>query len=125
MRELWQTGFMHNRVRMIAASLLVKNLLLPWQAGQRWFWDTLVDADLASNALGWQWVAGTGPDAAPFFRIFNPDTQAQKFDAAGDYRRRWLPGGAVASAMTPIVDLKLSRQRALDAHLALRQSATS
>ena len=125
MRELWQSGFMHNRVRMIAASLLVKNLLLPWQEGQRWFWDTLVDADLASNALGWQWVAGTGPDAAPFFRIFNPDTQAQKFDAAGDYRRRWLPGGAVASAMTPIVDLKLSRQRALDAHLALRQSATS
>jgi deoxyribodipyrimidine photo-lyase len=125
MRELWQTGFMHNRVRMIAASLLVKNLLLPWQEGQRWFWDTLVDADLASNALGWQWVAGTGPDAAPFFRIFNPDTQAQKFDAAGDYRRRWLPGGAVASAMAPIVDLKLSRQRALDAHLALRQAATS
>lgn len=121
MRELWQSGFMHNRVRMVAASLLVKNLLLPWQDGERWFWDTLVDADLASNALGWQWVAGTGPDAAPFFRIFNPDTQAEKFDPSGDYRRRWLPGGAVASSMAPIVDLKQSRQRALDAHLALRQ----
>lgn len=122
MRELWQSGFMHNRVRMIAASLLVKNLLLPWQDGERWFWDTLVDADLASNALGWQWVAGTGPDAAPFFRIFNPDTQAQKFDPEGTYRRRWLPGAAVGSAMAPIVDLKQSRQRALDAHLALRQT---
>jgi deoxyribodipyrimidine photo-lyase len=125
MRELWQTGFMHNRVRMIAASLLVKNLLLPWQDGERWFWDTLVDADLASNALGWQWVAGTGPDAAPFFRIFNPDTQAQKFDPDGTYRRRWLPGAAVTSAMPAIVDLKQSRQRALDAHLALRQASTA
>ena len=122
MRELWQTGFMHNRVRMVAGSLLVKNLLLPWQDGERWFWDTLVDADLASNALGWQWVAGTGPDAAPFFRIFNPDTQAEKFDPKGEYRRRWL-AGAQASPVQPIVDLKTSRQRALAAHLALRQPA--
>lgn len=123
MRELWQTGFMHNRVRMVAGSLLVKNLLLPWQDGERWFWDTLVDADLASNALGWQWVAGTGPDAAPFFRIFNPDTQAEKFDPTGQYRRRWL-AGAQASPVQPIVDLKASRQRALAAHLALRQPAS-
>jgi deoxyribodipyrimidine photo-lyase len=110
---------------MITASFLVKHLLIPWQDGARWFWDTLVDADLASNALGWQWVAGTGPDAAPFFRIFNPDTQAQKFDPDGTYRRRWLPGAAVTSAMPAIVDLKQSRQRALDAHLALRQASTA
>jgi deoxyribodipyrimidine photo-lyase len=121
MRQLWQTGWMHNRVRMVAASLLVKNLLLPWQDGQRWFWDTLVDADLASNALGWQWVAGTGPDAAPFFRIFNADTQAEKFDPAGDYRQRWVPeGGRSTAALKPIVDLKTSRVRALAAYQALR-----
>ena len=121
MRQLWHTGWMHNRVRMVAASLLVKNLLLPWQDGQRWFWDTLVDADLASNALGWQWVAGTGPDAAPFFRIFNADTQAEKFDPAGDYRRRWVPEAERNTAMLkPIVDLKTSRVRALAAYQALR-----
>ena len=111
---------MHNRVRMVAASLLVKNMLLPWQSGERWFWDTLVDADLASNALGWQWVAGTGPDAAPFFRIFNADTQAEKFDPAGDYRRRWVPEASSAAAAKPIVDLKATRVRALDAYQALR-----
>lgn len=120
MRELWQTGWMHNRVRMIAGSLLVKNLLLPWQAGERWFWDTLVDADLASNALNWQWVAGTGPDAAPFFRIFNPETQAEKFDPEGSYRRRWVPEAGTRNALPPIVDLKTSRERALAAHAALR-----
>ncbi len=120
LRELWATGWMHNRVRMIAASLLVKNLLLPWQDGERWFWDTLVDADLASNALNWQWVAGTGPDAAPFFRIFNPDTQAEKFDPTGDYRRRWVPEAGSSSYPPPIVDLKTSRQRALEAYQALR-----
>jgi deoxyribodipyrimidine photo-lyase len=120
MRELWATGWMHNRVRMVAGSLLVKNLLLPWQQGERWFWDTLVDADLASNALNWQWVAGTGPDAAPFFRIFNPDTQAEKFDPAGDYRRRWVPEAGTARYLQPIVDLKSSRQRALDAYRASR-----
>jgi len=91
MRELWQTGWMHNRVRMIAGSFLVKDLLLPWGAGARWFWDTLVDADLASNTLGWQWVAGCGADAAPFFRIFNPLTQGVRFDPAGAYVRRWVP----------------------------------
>jgi deoxyribodipyrimidine photo-lyase len=91
MRELWGTGWMHNRVRMIVGSFLVKDLLLPWAAGARWFWDTLVDADLASNTLGWQWVAGCGADAAPFFRIFNPTTQGTKFDPTGEYVRRWIP----------------------------------
>jgi deoxyribodipyrimidine photo-lyase len=91
MRELWSTGWMHNRARMIAASLLVKHLLIPWQAGARWFWDTLVDADLANNTLGWQWVAGCGADAAPYFRIFNPVTQGERFDGDGAYVRRWVP----------------------------------
>ncbi len=91
MRELWTTGWMHNRVRMIVASFLVKDLLIPWQKGAEWFWDTLVDADLASNTLGWQWTAGCGADAAPFFRIFNPVLQSQKFDAEGHYIRRWVP----------------------------------
>ena len=91
MRELWQTGHMHNRVRMVAASFLCKHLLVDWRAGQRWFWDTLVDADLANNACGWQWVAGSGADASPYFRIFNPTTQGLKFDQAGEYIRRWLP----------------------------------
>lgn len=91
MRELWQTGWMHNRVRMIASSFLVKHLLQPWQEGAAWFWDTLVDADLANNTMGWQWVAGCGADAAPYFRIFNPITQGERFDGAGEYTRRWLP----------------------------------
>jgi deoxyribodipyrimidine photo-lyase len=89
MQQLWQTGWMHNRARMVVGSFLVKNLLLPWQEGARWFWDTLVDADLANNTLGWQWVAGSGADAAPYFRIFNPETQAEKFDPAAKYRSRW------------------------------------
>ena len=91
MRELWATGWMHNRVRMVVASFLVKDLFLPWQAGARWFWDTLVDADLASNTLGWQWCAGCGADAMPFFRIFNPTGQGEKFDPNGAYVRRWVP----------------------------------
>ncbi len=91
MRELWHTGWMHNRVRMITASFLVKHLLQPWQAGETWFWDTLVDADLASNAGGWQWVAGCGTDAAPYFRVFNPVLQGEKFDPDGAYVRRWVP----------------------------------
>jgi deoxyribodipyrimidine photo-lyase len=120
MRELWNTGWMHNRVRMITASFLVKNLLLPWQQGERWFWDTLVDADLASNALNWQWVAGTSPDAAPWFRVFNPETQAERFDPAGAYRRLHVPEAGSPGYSAPIVDLKISRQRALDAYAALR-----
>jgi deoxyribodipyrimidine photo-lyase len=91
MRELWATGWMHNRVRMIAASFLAKHLLIPWQRGEAWFWDTLVDADLANNAASWQWVAGCGSDAAPYFRIFNPVLQGQKFDPEGTYVRRWVP----------------------------------
>jgi deoxyribodipyrimidine photo-lyase len=91
MRQLWATGWMHNRVRMVVASFLVKDLLLSWVEGARWFWDTLVDADLAQNTLGWQWSAGCGADAAPFFRIFNPVSQGEKFDSKGDYVRHWCP----------------------------------
>ena len=91
MRELWRTGWMHNRVRMVAASFLVKHLLIPWQHGAAWFWDTLVDADLANNSASWQWVAGSGADAAPYFRIFNPIIQGKKFDPEGHYVRRWVP----------------------------------
>lgn len=91
MRELWHTGWMHNRVRMIVASFLTKDLLIHWHQGAEWFWDTLVDADLANNTLGWQWVAGCGADAAPYYRIFNPVTQGERFDPEGEYVRRWLP----------------------------------
>jgi deoxyribodipyrimidine photo-lyase len=145
MRELWQTGYMHNRVRMIVGSFLVKNLLLHWRHGERWFWDTLVDADLANNSASWQWVAGCGADAAPYFRIFNPVTQGQKFDPDGAYTRRWVPeladvpsrylfspweapkqvledaGVALGSDYPePVVDLKGSRERALDAFSSLK-----
>jgi len=91
LRELWSTGYMHNRVRMIVASYLTKHLRYHWLEGARWFWDTLVDADLANNTLGWQWTAGTGADAAPYFRVFNPVTQAEKFDPKGTYIARWVP----------------------------------
>jgi deoxyribodipyrimidine photo-lyase len=91
LRQLWATGWMHNRVRMAVASFLVKDLLIPWQAGAEWFWDTLVDADLAQNTMGWQWTAGCGADAAPYFRIFHPVTQGERFDPDGDYVRRWVP----------------------------------
>jgi deoxyribodipyrimidine photo-lyase len=91
MRQLWQTGWMHNRVRMIVGSFLVKDLMVPWQEGEKWFWDTLVDADLANNAFGWQWVAGCGADAAPFFRVFNPVLQGEKFDPEGEYIRKFVP----------------------------------
>jgi deoxyribodipyrimidine photo-lyase len=145
LRELWETGWMHNRVRMIAASFLVKDLLIPWTDGARWFWDTLVDADLASNALGWQWVAGCGADAAPFFRIFNPTTQGIKFDPDGAYIRRWLPqlagldqawihrpwaapaatlaaAGVVLGKHYPhrLVDHDLARREALAAHSVIK-----
>ena len=116
MRELWRTGWMHNRVRMVAASFLVKHLLIGWQEGAAWFWDTLVDADLANNTLGWQWVAGCGADAAPYFRIFNPAVQAKKFDPAGAYQKRWAP-----ETHPPIVDHAEARARAL---LALESTKT-
>ena len=144
MRELWQTGYMHNRVRMIVASFLVKNLRLHWRDGEAWFWDTLVDADLANNAASWQWVAGCGADAAPYFRIFNPVLQAERFDPKGDYIRhyvpelaklptKWLfkpweaPENVLSEAGVelgetypkPLVDLKRSREAALEAYQAL------
>ncbi|HYW45365.1 MAG TPA: deoxyribodipyrimidine photo-lyase [Bryobacteraceae bacterium] len=118
MRELWHTGWMHNRVRMVAASLLVKHLLIDWQAGAAWFWDTLVDADLANNTLGWQWVAGCGADAAPYFRIFNPAIQAGKFDPDGDYVRRWV---SESKHSLPIVDHGEARERALAALESIRK----
>lgn len=91
MRELWATGYMHNRVRMLVGSFLCKHMRMHWKEGARWFWDTLVDADLANNSMGWQWIAGTGADAAPYFRVFNPVTQAQKFDPQARYISRWVP----------------------------------
>ncbi len=117
MQELWQTGWMHNRMRMICGSLLTKNLGIDWRLGAAWFWDTLVDANLANNTFGWQWIAGCGADAAPYFRIFNPDTQADKFDADGVYRRRWL---GTAPRPPALLDLKTSRARALAAYARTR-----
>ncbi|MCW4384310.1 DNA photolyase family protein [Salinibacterium sp. SYSU T00001] len=119
MRELWHTGYMHNRVRMVAASFLVKNLLIDWRVGEEWFWDTLVDADAASNAFNWQWVAGSGADAAPYFRVFNPALQAKKFDAHGLYIAQWAPD----SPAEPIVDLRESRAAALEAYERVRLRA--
>jgi deoxyribodipyrimidine photo-lyase len=137
MRELWATGWMHNRVRMIVASYLTKNLLIPWQEGARWFWDCLVDADLASNSQGWQWTAGCGADAAPYFRVFNPVLQGEKFDPQGEYVRRWVPelrgisGKRVHQPEVAVqegdgyvdaaVDLKRTRQRALEAYEAVKK----
>ena len=122
MRQLWETGWMHNRVRMIAASFLVKDLLIPWQMGAAWFMDTLVDADLANNSASWQWVAGCGTDSAPFFRIFNPLTQAKKFDPDGAYASRWLSGSGSSEApeVTPIVDHGEARRHALAAYQSMR-----
>jgi deoxyribodipyrimidine photo-lyase len=91
MRQLWQTGWMHNRMRMVVASFLTKHLMIDWRKGEEWFWDTLVDADAASNAASWQWVAGSGADAAPYFSIFNPVIQGEKFDPDGEYVRRFVP----------------------------------
>ncbi|KZE88547.1 cryptochrome/photolyase family protein [Microbacterium sp. TNHR37B] len=113
MRELWETGVMHNRVRMVTASFLTKNLAIHWREGEEWFWDTLVDADAASNPFNWQWVAGSGADAAPYFRIFNPERQAEKFDPHGSYVARWAPDSA---EIEPIVDLGETRRAALAAY---------
>ena len=148
MRQLWQTGWMHNRVRMICGSFLVKHLLHDWREGERWFWDCLVDGDVANNPANWQWVAGTGADAPPYFRIFNPMTQGAKFDPDGDYVRTWVPELADVPAEhihepwdapkdvlekagvrlgetypKPIVDHKAARQRALDALAQMKEAA--
>ncbi len=148
MRELWTTGWMHNRVRMIVGSFLVKNLLQSWTEGAAWFWDTLVDADLANNTFGWQWIGGCGADAAPYFRIFNPILQSRRFDPDGEYVRRWvpelakLPARAIAAPWEasptllaeagvtlgrdyphPIVELRPSRNRALAAYEDMRSSS--
>jgi deoxyribodipyrimidine photo-lyase len=118
MRELWHTGWIHNRARMVVGSFVVKHLLIGWQEGAAWFWDTLVDADLANNTLGWQWVAGCGADAAPYFRIFNPAIQAAKFDPDGAYVGRWAPDSA---ALAPIVNHQEARRRALDALASIKK----
>ena len=148
MRELWATGIMHNRVRMIVASFLIKDLLIPWVDGERWFWDTLVDADIGNNAASWQWVAGCGADAAPYFRIFNPVLQGEKFDTKGDYVRKWvpelaklpaehihLPWAAPSSVLKaagvelgnnyphPVVDHARARDRALAAYQEMKGTA--
>ena len=145
MRQLWQTGWMHNRVRMIAASFLIKHLLIDWRQGAAWFEDTLVDADLAVNRASWQWVAGSGADAAPYFRIFNPVLQGEKFDGDGDYVRTFVPelakldtkyihkpweaprpvlekAGVVLGETypAPIVDHRRARERALAAWREIR-----
>lgn len=116
MRELWHSGTMHNRVRMVVASFLIKNLLIDWRLGEQWFWDTLVDADPASNPFNWQWVAGSGADAAPYFRVFNPELQREKFDTHGDYVRRWVPEWQTDAYPEPIVDLAETRRAALAAY---------
>jgi deoxyribodipyrimidine photo-lyase len=121
MRELWQTGVMHNRVRMIVASFLVKNLLVDWRVGEQWFWDTLVDADEASNPGNWQWVAGSGADAAPYFRVFNPELQREKFDKLGRYVNRWVPEYGTPRYPEPIVDLAATRKEALEAYEHVRR----
>ena len=147
MRELWQTGYMHNRVRMITGSFLVKNLLVHWKHGENWFWDCLFDADYASNSASWQWVAGTGTDAAPYFRIFNPITQAKKFDPNGEYIKKFVPElkklplkflfspwecpDEICKSLNfklgkdypqPIVDVKYSRELALNAFSQLKNN---
>jgi len=146
MRELWQSGWMHNRIRMITASFLVKHLLIDWREGARWFWDTMVDAEWANNSQGWQWVAGCGVDSSPYFRVFNPVTQSKKFDKEGAYIRRWVPELSklsneyihepweappeiLASANItlgeeypmPMINLKFGRERALDVFSRLGQ----
>lgn len=122
-RELWATGWMHNRVRMVSASLLVKNFGIHWRLGERWFWDTLVDADAASNPFNWQWVAGSGADAAPFFRIFNPRTQEKKFDPDGAYVRSWVPEAGTDAYPQECVDLAASRAEALASYRELGRGA--
>ena len=148
MRELWKTGYMHNRLRMVVGSFLVKNLLIDWREGEAWFWDCLIDADLASNSASWQWVAGSGADAAPYFRIFNPITQGLKFDPQGEYTKKYVPelkdlpnkylfnpweapkevlevaGVELGKDYPePIVDLKISRELALEAFATTKKDS--
>jgi deoxyribodipyrimidine photo-lyase len=148
MRQLWHIGWMHNRLRMVVGSFLTKNLRLDWLIGATWFWDTLVDADLASNTLGWQWAGGCGADAAPYFRIFNPVRQGERFDPEGAFVRHWVPELAALPSKhihapwqapanvlrtaglslgrdypEPVVDLKASRQAALEAFEQIRKHA--
>lgn len=120
MRELWESGTVHNRVRMVCASFLIKNLLVDWRIGEKWFWDCLVDADEASNPANWQWVAGSGADAAPYFRVFNPVLQAEKFDRDSIYIKRWVPEYGTQDYPEPIVDLAKSREEALARYAASR-----
>ena len=126
MRQLWRTGWMHNRVRMVVASFLVKHLLIDWRLGEQWFWDTLVDADPANNPASWQWVAGCGADAAPYFRVFSPALQAEKFDPNGDYVRAFVPEAMEAGSLfgknypEPTVDHRAARERALAAFKSLK-----
>jgi deoxyribodipyrimidine photo-lyase len=120
MRQLWRTGHMHNRIRMVTASFLIKHLLIDWRLGEQWFWDTLVDADAASNPFNWQWVAGSGVDAAPYFRVFNPGLQATKFDPEGEFIRQWVPEVGTPDYPAPIVDLAMGRKRALAAYAEVR-----
>ena len=145
MRELWQTGSMHNRLRMVVGSFLVKNLLIDWRLGAKWFWNCLFDADIANNTAGWQWIAGCGADAAPYFRVFNPVTQSEKFDKKGIYIKKYIPelihldqkfihcpweapNSVLLDARIklgetypyPIVDLKVSRLKALEAFNTLK-----
>ena len=120
MRQLWTTGWMHNRVRMVVASLLTKNLLVDWRLGEQWFWNSLVDADEANNPASWQWVAGSGADAAPYFRVFNPVLQAERFDPDGAYVRQWVPEVDGPEYPAPIVDLAVSRREALEAYEAVK-----
>jgi deoxyribodipyrimidine photo-lyase len=114
---------MHNRVRMVVASLLIKNLLIDWRIGEQWFWDTLVDADEANNPGNWQWVAGSGADAAPYFRVFNPELQASKFDPDARYIRRWIPEYGTDDYPEPIVDLKQTRAQALAAYEHVKRAS--
>jgi deoxyribodipyrimidine photo-lyase len=141
MRELWTTGIMHNRVRMIVASFLIKDLLIPWQEGERWFWDTLVDADIGNNAAGWQWVAGCGADASPYYRVFNPVLQGEKFDPHGTYVRQWVPelknvpdefihrpwDMSVPPKAYPLrmVDHSVARERALEAFKRIKKEVVT
>jgi deoxyribodipyrimidine photo-lyase len=128
MRQLRKTGWMHNRVRMIAASFLVKDLLIPWQTGAAWFLDNLVDADLANNSASWQWIAGCGSDAAPYFRVFNPDLQRKKFDPHGHYVRRWVPelaNTSTSECRVQVIDHGMARQRALEAYQTIKGMRTS